>query len=43
MGTQKNFSQQLKAQQDEIDDLKSKFKRIDKKRTNEDLNDDDSA
>ena len=35
--TQKNFSQQLKAQQDEIDDLKSKLKHIDKKRTNEDL------
>lgn len=41
--TQKNFSQQLKAQQDEIDDLKSKLKRIDKRRTNEDLGDDDSA
>ncbi len=41
--TQKNFSQQLKAQQDEIDDLKSKLKRMDKKRTNEDLGEDDSA
>ncbi len=38
---QKNFSQQLKAQQDKIDDLESKLKRMDKKRTNEDLGDDD--
>jgi hypothetical protein len=33
----------LKTQQEEIDDLKSKVKRMDKKRTNEDFDDDNSA
>jgi hypothetical protein len=44
--TQKNYSQMsqmLKTQQDKIDDLEQKFKRMERKRTNEDFDDDRSA
>jgi hypothetical protein len=41
--THKNFSQLLKAQQEKLDDLEQKYKRMDKKRTNEDFDDDHSA
>mgnify|MGYP006182802129 FL=1 len=41
--THKNFSQLLKAQQEKLDELEQKYKRMDKKRTNDDFDDDRST